>query len=949
MEIRQNIPLNINSENNIKAANKNFGANILDEKEKNISELSKNDIVGYSQITTNPPVSYTKIGQIPLLGINNPASVFKLSNGQKVVIFPKKGPTYISTSFNVGSFNEPDNLRGISHFIEHSLFNGSKGLKPNEYDEKLTKLGGYTNAFTSYNETQYYLSLQLLEDNSLEEAIKLNANLTQFPSFLSEQIEKEKGAVTSEIDMVADNPSNLAYTTMLKNMFNIKSTSADLCIGTKDNINKLTRETVLDYYNTWYTPDNAVTVITGDVDVDETINLVSKYYNKKLDLNNVQKRGFMPLHSINKPIRQDIKQKTNPETIVSIGFPHKENIKDTDVYKLSVLFDFIASPESKISQKLDKYGICLDFMQENLSSDLAAQGATTTTFSIPEEYTEEVIKIIYDGIIDIINNPPTQEQINNCIKCKINDLKENCQYSADINSILQDIMKHGDLNYYNAKIQAINSLTPQDISNLAKEYLDLNKISVCVAHPDSVSNEEIIQNYNKVNNKSISFGKRLNVIESVKEDTNKIEEYRLLNNMELSVIPLNNSANNQLNISLNTDYNPNLLSPISDILFEMINHGNAFKSNLEFEKGKSSLNLNMIFIPSNGAIDILADFPQENVSGALNLIKETLMNPNFSQDEFERAKELTKNSYKYAEKSPETKIKKELMPNFRESDSIEEQIKQLDKLTLKDVVMYYNNLLYNSQANAVYSGNISQNPYVKNYVINSLSSNLPKFRNFIPDKGKNIHVYKPNLQEKIFTDTEENSQAKVLQSYQYKYTGNINDVAKISLLDQILGAGGMSSRLFIDLRKEQELAYHVKSSTDNDFDIGYMNLYINTSTESETSEPTPENITKSINAFKKNVEQLKTEYVTEEELQMMKNVLKSKILSNLEGNACKTLNAILNKKTYYGKDYTVKFLQAIDDVTVEDIKATANYVFANPPLISIVASKNTLNSLNLNN
>ena len=71
-------------------------------------------------------------------------------------------------------------------------------------------MGGYTNASTSFNTTNYYMNLQLLDDSFLEEGIKLNAAQTQYPTFPPEQLEKEKEAVKSEIDMYKDNIEDVA-------------------------------------------------------------------------------------------------------------------------------------------------------------------------------------------------------------------------------------------------------------------------------------------------------------------------------------------------------------------------------------------------------------------------------------------------------------------------------------------------------------------------------------------------------------------------------------------------------------------------------------------------------------------------------------------------------------------------------------------------------------------
>ena len=78
---------------------------------KNITDLSG---LPAQKVGINVPVPYTATGELNILGTSK-AKTYKLANGQKVVILPKKGPTIVKTYVNVGSMNEPDNLRGISH------------------------------------------------------------------------------------------------------------------------------------------------------------------------------------------------------------------------------------------------------------------------------------------------------------------------------------------------------------------------------------------------------------------------------------------------------------------------------------------------------------------------------------------------------------------------------------------------------------------------------------------------------------------------------------------------------------------------------------------------------------------------------------------------------------------------------------------------------------------
>ena len=86
------------------------------------------------------PEGYKKIGkfQVPFY---NDGHVYELNNGQKVIIIPKPGPVTINTYVKVGSMNEPEDIGGISHYIEHSLFNGSKKLKPGQFMQDIEKIG----------------------------------------------------------------------------------------------------------------------------------------------------------------------------------------------------------------------------------------------------------------------------------------------------------------------------------------------------------------------------------------------------------------------------------------------------------------------------------------------------------------------------------------------------------------------------------------------------------------------------------------------------------------------------------------------------------------------------------------------------------------------------------------------------------------------------------------
>ena len=166
------------------------------------------------------PMKYQKTGELKL-PFDYTAHFYKLANGQRVVIIPKEGETVLKTYVNTGSMNEPDHLRGISHYIEHNLFNGSEGLEAGEFFGTVNKMGADTNASTGFAETNYYISSNLLNDTDLEKKIKIHASMLETPRFAVNMLEKEKGIVNSEINMILGDPANIITNETIRKRYNI--------------------------------------------------------------------------------------------------------------------------------------------------------------------------------------------------------------------------------------------------------------------------------------------------------------------------------------------------------------------------------------------------------------------------------------------------------------------------------------------------------------------------------------------------------------------------------------------------------------------------------------------------------------------------------------------------------------------------------------------------------
>ena len=905
--------------------------------------------IGQSQINTDMPVSYAKIGEVSIPGLKENAHIYKLANGQRVIIANKKGPTFVNTTYNVGSMNEPDNIRGMSHFIEHNLFNGSKNLAPKEYDLKVSQLGGDTNASTGFAATDYYLQFQLLNDNSLEEAIKLNAEQTQFPTFPNEQLIKEKEPVKSEIDMCNDDPDTVALCKVLKNLFAIQSSSEDFVIGTKENINSFTRDTVLDYFNTWYTPDNAVTVITGDVNPEETINLVAKHFNKQNDYSQIHKRVYEPLKYNDKAIREDIIKSNTTLPSVTMGFALPEGTPDKELDKLSVLFEILSSTDSNLYKELSKIGANFEYSTETMQNKPQGAKALIIKANAPEAKIEEVINIIYKELTNIANYPSSEYTVNTIKKNMINDIYAEAENSRALNGLLTVSALNNNYNGINESIINIQNVTPNDICETARKFLDLNKVSMCVSHDRYATIEQIKKNYNEYsNNKQVSFGAKISPINNIKEETDKVNTVTLSNNIESTIIQGNPYAKSCIILDFDTDeLNKTSLSSIQ-VLNKMLERGSGLRGADNYNSILNSKNISIASAVDNNGIFLLSECNSENLPDTMLLLKEKLKYPNFTQEEFERAKSIIKENIKTEKISAYNKLNQLLHPELKKYEDKEIRLEELDKLTLNEVNNLYSKILSTAQVQAVMNAPVDINPNLSNMFNYELSADMPIFKPFSQDKNQNYNIFEENKEETVIAVSREQSQAEIIQGYKFKESKNAEDIAKIELLNLILGAGGMSSRLFLDLRENQKLAYSVGSNLSREKDTQVLCLRIGTTTDSpDPKEGSPENIKKALDGFKRNVELLKTQNVTDKELENAKTIYKTRILDFFETNMSKTIVMENANLSCYGKNYYEKLFEAVDKITPDDIRAAANYVFKNPPVTSIAASKKTLNSIDL--
>lgn len=864
------------------------------------------------------PIAYQK-NEVVNLPYEYKGHLYKLANGQRVMIVPKEGPTIVKTYVGTGSMNEPDKVRGISHYIEHNLFNGSDGLDAGEFFNAVNKMGGESNASTSFATTDYFISSNMLNEKDLEKKIKLHASMLTSPKFAVEMLEKEKGIVNSEINMYQGFADTIAYNATIKKLFDIQSTSSDLIAGTTFNINNITREDVIDYYNNNYFPANMVTVITGEVNPDETMELISKYFSNSNKTTHPRK--FEELKPLEKTVRQDIKTDKTTATRISMGFVGPQNNDTKSGILLSALFELLMTPTTgRINQGLKKYNTSITTNVEKIGSRPNEPTAIILDLETNEENCEQVLQEIFNQIHSILVNPPSDDEMITIKKSLLNSRANRFESSYGINSALGNALLDGNIDAITDFEKIVNSLTKEDLVNCAKQFLNLNKTAVTVLHPEK-------------SQQNISFTGAKQAI-----NPNNISRYNLHNNFD---VVLNNSKTDLASFDMifDVENSPKLNPATTNLLQIMIEEGTKNKSDLELE---NELNKNGI------TLDITANSPHyiaihgksniKEMQKSFQTVQEILQNPNFTQENFEYAKNKLKDFLEIQEKDAHDKLMKELFGEHSMGKTKEDILEGLKTVTLDDVKNLYSHIMTSPQAHIVVSAPFDKNPELKNVVFNEIGK-YPSVRKNTPYLND---IYKPVTETKVLTDTDTKNQAQIIEAYTFKVSGNLKDRVAIKLMNNILG-GNSSSRLFNDLREKQQLAYTVRSNNYAVDNTGIIKLQIQTTTENkDTNEISYQNVQKSIEGFNKHIQKIKTEKVSQAELDEAKLYYKNVILNMNETSGDKTSSLSDGLQGFYGPLTDNEILKVVDEITIDDIYNVANYVFAGKPTYSILATENTI-------
>jgi len=403
---------------------------------------------------------------------------FTLRNGlQVVVITDRRAPVVTHMLwYRVGAADEPRGYSGIAHFFEHLMFKGTRRIAPGEFSRTVARNGGEDNAFTNWDYTAYF---ERIARDRLELVMRMEADRMRNLQFSDETFASERDVIAEERRQRVDNNPGAVLGERMRAMLWPHHPYGTPVIGWLHEINALDRETALEFYRTWYAPNNAILVVAGDVDAAELRPLAERHYGRLRPTRNLPARTWVtdppnvgPMRVTHSDVK--VRQPSFSRLYRAISYG-----TDTgrQAHSLDVAMEILGGSEtSRLYRALvEEQRIAVSAGASANSSGLG--GGSVSVWATPVEgVTLEQVETAADVVIaTYLRDGPTEAELTRAR----NLLTANAIYSRDSQESLANIygasLAQGesidDVVNWPADIEAV---TRDDVMTMARQTLDIN-------------------------------------------------------------------------------------------------------------------------------------------------------------------------------------------------------------------------------------------------------------------------------------------------------------------------------------------------------------------------------------------------------------------------------------------------------------------------------------------
>ena len=812
-----------------------------------------------------------------------------LENGLTILskVSPPKDLVSINVTVKAAPIYEEEYLgSGISHLVEHMLFKGTNTRKVGDVEKEVRSYGGIINGSVSSDVTSYQITVPV---QYFSDALSLLKDMLLNALFDSQELEKEREVILKEVRLNKDDPEKKLVLSLFANAY-ARHPYRYPTIGFENLLKKLTREDLVKYYNRRYVPNNIVITVAGGVSEKDAVSVVEK------EFQDFRLPNYGPVNKGEHELPQTgirIFKEEAPVTLsyLALGF-HSAGILDRDLFALDVLSMILGRGDNS---RLNKTLLKKDRIVYSISaSNYTPQdpGLFIISAILDKDNIEPAEKSILEEIKKVKEGDISNRELEVARRMVLSDyILSHETIDEQARDLGESQMLTGNSDFFSRYVSGVGKVSKFDVRKAAMQYLnDDNLTEVRLVPKGSVLADMPIPKIpveGRFEKKVLPNG----LVILARKDT-KIPA------VSVSVAFLGGLlAENKEN------------NGISDFTAKMLLKGTKTRKESEIKGAVEGLGGEIDAFSGFNGFGVNLTIMKSDVDFALELIKDIITNPVFSQEEIEKQKALTYASIKdedndIFQKSALT-LRKNLYDGHPYSLRYSGEENTVHAFTFDTLQKFYQKYCIPNNTVIAVSGDIEPKEIFNK--IETLFKDLEK-REIKKPSAKVAAIDKVRA-EQIEMDKE---QSLLMVGFN---TIGINDPDKYPL--EVLSAifSGSAGRLFSSLREKLGLAYALGCEQKLGIDTGFMLFYVATAKpEIETSKKL---LFDEITSVRENS-------VSDTELDDARKELISAHKMAMQTNAANSLQGALDELYGLGYDNMYKYEQEINKVKKEDIKRVAD-------------------------
>ena len=888
---------------------------------------------------------------VPFSNAGDPNKLFdyqktKLDNGLTVITLEDFSCPIVAVQiwYNVGSKNEDPNRQGFAHMFEHMMFRGTDRLGPEEHFSIIRSVGGNANGYTSFDRTVY---LETMPSDQLDVALWLEAERMAFLKITQDYFDTERKVVEEELRSKLNEPYGTAWEKLFAGIFKVYPYRWTP-IGQISHLRAASVKELREFWQKYYGPENAMLIIVGAVKHQDAQKLAEKYFGWIESGVKPQEISAKEPY-IEKPAEIRIKGEKAPAPVAGIGWlTVPASSKDT--VSLDLLSIILGSGESSrvYKEMVDQKRIAVGAEAGTYSLQQAGLFGAATVLPPMGSDSNEVIRLLEAQVAQLRAEPVSQKELDKAKNQMLRDtVTQNLEIENKAKAIGYATIDLGDTNAVNTIIDDIKKATAEDLQNVAKKYLDPNRV-YHVYIEQNINGPVFSKNSNQ-EDANITTVKETEEPKPGRGNSVRPADYPQSaplakpNISSIKPTTFSKTLDNGLTV---------MVVPNKEVPFITVQLGITFGAIMDEIPGQCSMAMSLldkgtkkysatelaealdsqaISLSASGGIDtssIAVSCVSDRIENAMELMAEVVLNPTFPEIEFDKQKEKVLTNLAIQAQSPEyiadKQFRKQLYGNHPYSRTATGEVEDVNKLSAEICKKWWESFGQSNVATLIFAGDIDKD---KAFALAEKKfkkwgpARMYELRviNNIPDHNEPTHIY--------LIDNPGSLQSQI-RIGQLGITRKVQPEYFTSRIVSDYFGWGFNSRLNKSIRIEKGLTYGVYGGYTANNLAGEFVI----STFSKT-----DSAVEAVKALLDEVKLLKTVPPTDAELAQSKSYIAGNFVINRETPQQVAQDLWLIKSQDLGDDYLDRLLHSVQNTTLEDCKNLVDKTI-NPDKMMIVVT-----------